>query len=227
MTATPRQTAILFDLDGTLTDPFEGITRSIAYALGRLGVTAPKPDQLRWCIGPPLRSAFELLLDSPGEADLDEAVRLYRERYATTGKFENLLIDGIPEVLERLRGEGHAMFVATSKLKTYAGDIIDHFGLRPYFDFVHGSELDGTNSGKADLVRHILSSERLDPRACVMVGDRSHDVVGAAASGMPTIGVRWGYGAEGELEAAGAACVVERPPDIPAATARLLRKSGS
>ena len=144
--------ALLFDLDGTLTDPFVGITRSVQYAMEKLGHPAPAADDLRWCIGPPLKLAFATLLDTEDEAALNEGVRLYRERYATIGKFENKLIPGIPETLAAFVDQGYFLSVATSKLKTYAGDIIDHFDLRRYFNVLHGSELDGRNAMKGDLV---------------------------------------------------------------------------
>ena len=145
--------ALLFDLDGTLTDPFVGITRSVQYAMEKLGRAAPAADDLRWCIGPPLKSAFATLLDTDDEAAMDEGVRLYRERYSTIGKFENSLIDGHSrDAGDASSTEGYFLSVATSKLKTYAGDIIDHFDLRRYFQVLHGSELDGRNSAKGDLV---------------------------------------------------------------------------
>ena len=193
--ATPvPQRALLFDLDGTLTDPFVGITRSVQYAMEKLGRAAPQADDLRWCIGPPLKLAFATLLDTDDEAAMDEGVRLYRERYSTIGKFENRLIAGIPEMLAVFVDQGYFLSVATSKLKTYAGDIIDHFDLRRHFHVLHGSELDGRNAAKGDLIGHILATERIAAANALMIGDRSHDIVGAGASGMASIGVLWGYG---------------------------------
>ena len=143
-----KRRALLFDLDGTLTDPFVGITRSVQYAMERLGRPVPAADDLRWCIGPPLKLAFAKLLETADEAALDEGVRLYRERYATTGKYENRLVDGVPDMLAALVAKGYFLTIATSKLKTYAGDIIEHFKLSAYFDAVHGADLDGRNSAK-------------------------------------------------------------------------------
>ncbi|MBX3569031.1 MAG: HAD hydrolase-like protein [Rhizobiaceae bacterium] len=225
MVAALGQAAVLFDLDGTLTDPFVGITRSIDYALTGLGRVSPPPEDLRWCIGPPLRASFQVLLDTEDDASLAEAVRLYRERYADLGKFENTLIDGIPDTLAVLHGKGAYLSVATSKLKTYAGEIVEHFGLRGWFHVVHGSELDGRNSAKADLIGHILTAEGIDPRRSVMIGDRSHDVVGAAAHGIPTIGVAWGYAVPGELEEAGAVAIAHRPDELPVLIDGVLRRS--
>lgn len=208
-----KRRALLFDLDGTLTDPFVGITRSVQYAMERLGRPVPAADDLRWCIGPPLKLAFARLLETADEAALDEGMRLYRERYATTGKYENRLVDGVPDMLAALVAKGYFLTIATSKLKTYAGDIIEHFKLGAYFDAVHGAELDGRNSAKGELVSHILATEQIDPATAVMIGDRSHDVVGASANGVPAIGVLWGYGDRAEL--AGAARIAARPAEIP------------
>lgn len=215
---------LLFDLDGTLTDPFVGITRSIGHAMERMGRLAPEPESLRWCIGPPLRSGFRVLLDTEDDAMLDAAVGHYRERYSAAGKFENLLIEGIPQALGALQASGSRMVVATSKLETYAGDIIDHFGLRPYFSAVHGSRQDGSNSAKTDLIRHILETEALSPQNCVMIGDRSHDVIGASANGVAAIGVGWGYAAPGELETAGAVSIAAVPADLPSHIERALHR---
>lgn len=224
MAAAQGQATVLFDLDGTLTDPFVGITRSIDYALTGLGRVSPPPENLRWCIGPPLRASFRELLETDDDASLAEAVRLYRERYADVGKFENTLIEGIPDALAALHGQGAYLSVATSKLKTYAGEIVEHFGLRGWFHVVHGSELDGRNSAKADLIGHILAAEEIDPGRSVMIGDRSHDVVGAAAHGIPTIGVAWGYAAPGELEAAGAVAIARSPSELATIVAGVLER---
>jgi phosphoglycolate phosphatase len=215
VTGSAPQPALLFDLDGTLTDPFVGITRSVQYAMEKLGRAVPAADDLRWCIGPPLKLAFRTLLDTDDEQTANDAVRLYRERYSTVGKFENSLIDGIPDLLAELAAEGYFLSVATSKLNTHAGDIIDHFDLRRYFAVVHGAELDGRNSAKSDLIAHILTTEKIDPASTVMIGDRSHDIVGAAANGVAGIGVLWGYGDRAELEGVGAARIAARPEELP------------
>lgn len=206
--------AVLFDLDGTLTDPFVGITRSLQYVLEKLGRTVPPAESLSWCIGPPIQSNIAVLLETEEPEIVQEGIRLYRERYAAEGKFENELIEGIPEALEKLAEEGVYLSVATSKLRTFAVEIIDHFGLRGFFDAVHGSELDGTNSVKADLVAHILSSEQIAASQTVMVGDRSHDVVGARANGLSSVGVLWGYGDRQELQDAGATRIASRPSEL-------------
>jgi phosphoglycolate phosphatase len=211
---------ILFDLDGTLTDPFEGITASIRHALEGMGRIAPPAESLGWCIGPPLQAGFRELLATEDEARIRRAVDLYRERYDRVGKFENKLIDGIPELLSDLSSKGYAMAVATSKLQSYAGDIVEHFGLMEYFDEVYGSEPDGRNADKADLIRLILRIRRADASRTLMIGDRKHDIIGAHENGVPGIGVLWGYGDRHELEEVPADDLAETP----AALGRIVEK---
>lgn len=210
----PGRPALLFDLDGTLTDPFVGITESIRHALIELGWPAPEPEALRWCIGPPLYETFPVLLETGDSALVARAVGLYRERYIDVGKFENSVIGGIPQVLDELGGRDLTLFVATSKPASYARDIVEHFGLMRHFRSLHGSAMDGTNSAKTDLLEHLLRSESIDPSRAVMVGDRRHDVEGARANGVRSIGVLWGYGDRDELEGAGADWIAEKPGDI-------------
>ena len=206
-----RQTLVLFDLDGTLTDPKPGITGSIQYALERMGEPVPHADELEWTIGPPLRLNFVRLV---GEERADEGVRLYRERFGESGLFENRLIDGIPALLQSLTAQGHRLVVATSKPHVFASRIVTHFNLDPYFSYVYGSELDGTRVDKRDLLRHIRATENLHPDRAVMIGDREHDVHGGKAIDIPTIGVRWGYGSDEELQQAGAYALVDNPHEI-------------
>ena len=206
---------LLFDLDGTLTDPFEGITRSIAYAMERLGRTPPNADDLRWCIGPPLSVSFVTLLDTDDREEIDRAVGFYRERYSAEGKFENRLIEGIPEVLASLVDDGFRLVVATSKLHTYAGDIVDHFGLSRHIAHVYGSEADGRNASKADLIRHVLTTEKRDAGDAMMIGDRHHDIVGANENGVASVGVLWGFGDRAELGDAGATFIAATPAELP------------
>ena len=207
---------ILFDLDGTLTDPFEGITRSIRYAVERMGGQAPDTEDLRWCIGPPLWDSFKVLLATEDKVELDRAVAYYRERYTVTGLFENSLIEGIPDLLTGLRKSGMILHVCTSKPHSYAGRIVEHFGLMEFFGKVYGSELDGTRSAKAELIAHILSEENILPSQTVMVGDRKHDLVGANANEVAGIGVLWGYGSREELAAEHPVLIAETPGDIAA-----------
>ncbi len=203
---------IYFDLDGTLTNPKPGITRSIQYALERLNVAVPDEDDLTWCIGPPLHASLKKLTGTDELAD--RALLLYRERFADVGLFENEAYAGITDTLTTIAATGQRMFVATSKPAVYATRIVDHFGLKPYFERVFGSELDGTRVDKRDLLRYALDEARVDPAGSIMIGDRSHDVVGARTNGMTAIGVLYGYGSEAELRDAGAHHICAAHPDL-------------
>jgi phosphoglycolate phosphatase len=212
--------AIYFDLDGTLTDPKPGITRSIQYALQKLGHhTVPTEDELTWCIGPPLRASFAKILGADDHAD--RAVSLYRERFSNVGLYENGVYDGIGEVLTALSQSGQRLFVATSKPHVFATRIVEHFGLRHHFEHVFGSELDGTRVDKSDLLQYALKIAAVDPAKTVMIGDRSHDMVGAGNNGMKRIGVLYGYGSKEELIGAGAQQVCATPPAIPGCISRV------
>jgi phosphoglycolate phosphatase len=205
--------AIFFDLDGTLTDPKPGITRSIQYALGKLDHPAiPTEDELTWCIGPPLRASFATLLGAETSADL--ALSYYRERFSDVGLYENGVYAGIRDLLTALGQSGRRMFVATSKPHVFADRIIDHFELRPHFERVFGSELDGTRVHKSDLLAYALRETSVDPARAVMIGDRSHDIVGAKNNGIKGIGVLYGYGSKDELIGAGALHVCATPEAI-------------
>ncbi|MEM7707065.1 MAG: HAD hydrolase-like protein [Pseudomonadota bacterium] len=201
---------IFFDLDGTLTNPESGIVRCIEYALDRLAVPYSSDDDFRRFIGPPLRASFANLV---GEELADEAVRLYRVRFDDCGWRENDPYPGISTQLQALRDRGHTLFVATSKPQVFADRIIDHFELRPYFDAVYGSELDGTRSGKVDLLRHALA-ETQSPPGATMVGDRRHDVEGARANGLRAVGVTYGFGSAQELTEAGAELLINSPQAV-------------
>ena len=192
---------LLFDLDGTLTDPGAGITRCVQHALSALD--RPVPSSLTWCVGPPLRDSFAELLGAADPEILDRAIELYRERFVSVGMFENTVYPGVASCLGELRKGGHRLRVVTSKPHVYARRILDHFGLSEAFISVHGSELSGEFAEKADLIRHVLSTEKFEDRPW-MVGDRRHDIEAAHANGLPSVGVLWGYGSRAELEAAGA-----------------------
>ena len=204
---------LLFDLDGTLTDPGRGITRCVQHALVRLGRPAPPASDLAWCVGPPLRESFAELLGSSEPRLISEALAHYRERFASVGMFENAVYPDVREGLVQLRGAGHRLWVATSKPHVYAREILAHFDLLQMFAAVHGSELSGERGDKVALIRHVLDVERFDTRPC-MVGDRRHDVEGAHANGLEAIGVLWGYGTRAELEAAGADALVASMPEL-------------
>ncbi len=203
---------LLFDLDGTLTDPKEGIVGSIEYALKKFSVDYK--DDLTWCIGPPLQESFASILKTTNKDTLDKALVYYRERFATTGLFENKVYEGIPELLDTLKSSGQRLFIATSKPKVFADKILEHFDLAHFFESIHGSELNGTRSNKAELIEYILETERLDAKTTLMIGDRKHDILGARANGLVSIGVAWGYGNDAESKDAAVNHTARSPKDI-------------
>ncbi|MDB5619768.1 HAD family hydrolase [Tardiphaga sp.] len=203
---------VFFDLDGTLTDPKVGITRSIQSALEHFDVPIPSADDLTWCIGPPLHASFLSILGSESRAA--RAVELYRERYSDVGLFENVPYEGVVEMLAEIVGSQRRLFVATSKPWPFADRIIERFGLRDYFGRVFGAELDGTRSDKGELLRYALKETSVDPTTAVMIGDRKHDIIGAAKNGMAAVGVLYGYGSREELSEAGATRLCKSPKDI-------------
>ena len=209
-----------FDLDGTLTDPKPGICGSVQHALREFGLAAPSQDDLEWVIGPPMIESLRTLV---GPARAADALKLYRARYGEVGLYENRVYDGIPDLLERLTGDGWRLYVATSKATPYAVRIVEHFGLAPYFARVYGSGLDGSLQHKDALLAHALADSGVEARASTMIGDRKFDVLGASANGLPTIGVAWGYGSRAELEQAGAAAIVAEPADVVGALATFAR----
>jgi phosphoglycolate phosphatase len=200
---------LFFDLDGTLTNPAPGIGACFVHAARALGHTEITEAAMRRFIGPPLREAFCEILATRDEAVIEEAVRIYRERFGTVGLFENSVYPGVVEALGRLGAAGHALSVVTSKPAPYAERIVDHFGLREHVPHVYGAELSGERSTKAEQIALALEVERLAPRDACMIGDREHDVLGARVHGVRAIGVTWGYGSRAELEAAGADRVVD------------------
>lgn len=207
-------TTILFDLDGTLTDPQLGITRCIQHALAELGHQPPESEHLHWCIGPPLRRSFGRLLDSNDAQLLEQAVELYRQRFSTVGLFENRVYAGIPETLAALRRQGYRLFLATAKPRIFAEQILEHFGLAQYFETAHGSELNGHLTDKPSLVRHILAVEHLAPEHTMIIGDRKYDIVGGKVNGLATGAVTYGYGTVEELRAEEPDAVFDTPEQI-------------
>jgi phosphoglycolate phosphatase len=205
---------ILFDLDGTLTDPVEGITRCFQYAMERMSLTVPTREELQLHIGPPLRSTFRQILKTTDEKIIEQAVVLYRERFSVVGMFENEVYEGVPEMLSSLQSLSKRLFVATSKLELYTHEILKHFRLYDYFEGVYGSEPGGRFDNKADLIRHIIARESLASEETLMVGDRKYDIAGAKENNCPAAGVTYGYGSAEELTAAGADYLCRTPREV-------------
>ena len=205
---------VLFDLDGTLTDPAEGIVRCIEYSLQRLGLRCPPADELASYIGPPLRRTFATLCDSSDEALIERAVSLYRERFADVGMFENAVYEGVPRMLAELQAASCMLFVATSKPTVYAEKILSHFSLGRYFVEVCGSELNGRFEDKAELLGDVLERHGLPRGRTLMVGDRKDDVLAARRNALRSLGVTYGYGSEEELRVAGADHLCHNPPEV-------------
>jgi len=216
-----RPRAVLLDLDGTLTDPRAGIVRSIRHALDRLARPCPPDDALTARIGPPLRETFATLLATADSALIEDAMRLYRERFAAVGLFENEVYEGVPAMLDGLRRDGGRLFVATAKPAVFAERIVRHFALDHHFAGVYGPDLDGRLDDKAELLAHLLATERLDPTRAIMVGDRAGDVAAARKNGLRSIGVLWGYGSRDELLRAGADTLCASPRSLPQSIAQL------
>jgi phosphoglycolate phosphatase len=205
---------ILFDLDGTLTDPKPGITQAVAYALARYGITVADLDTLIPFIGPPLHHSFARFYGFDDQ-QAREAVSYYREYFAEIGLYENAVYPGIPHLLDRLQTAGQRLIVATSKPTVYARRILEHFQLGAYFTQVVGSELDLSRTDKAQIIADILAAyPDVAREAVVMVGDREHDVIGARAHDLDAIGVTYGYGSLAELRAAGASAVAESVAEL-------------
>ena len=195
---------LFFDLDGTLTDPGEGITNSVAYALDKFGITVTDRSSLYPFIGPPLVDSFMKFYGFSHE-DAERAVVCYREYFRDRGIFENRLYKGIPEALKALRDAGKTLVIATSKPEPFAKRIVEHFGLSPYFTLVAGASFDETRSEKWDVIEYAIDMLKLTDRSeIVMIGDRKHDIIGAKKTGLDSVGVLWGYGDREELTAADA-----------------------
>lgn len=205
---------LFFDLDGTLTDPSEGITRCLQYGLEQIGRPFPPQAELVQYIGPPLRWTFPQLLGTDDAKLVDEAIRHYRRRFADVGLFENEMYAGIPELLGALRDDGYDLYVVTSKPTVYAERIIEHFGLDRYFVATFGPDLNGRFDDKAELIAHILVDRNLRPQQVVMIGDRASDIAAGKTNGTHTLGVTYGFGDLKELTAAGSDTICHSPAEI-------------
>lgn len=201
-----KRLSILFDLDGTLTDSGEGIINCVTLALKHFGLDVPEDGSLRQFVGPPLRESFPKF-GVPKER-VEEAVRVFRSRYNTVGKFENVPYPGIRELLERLRADGHRLVVATSKPEITANEVLEKFQLAQYFSQICGADMEGSRDTKDAVIAYLLKTlPEQEPR--VMVGDTVFDIEGARLHGIPTVAVTWGYGEKTTL--AGAEALAETP----------------
>lgn len=206
---------LLLDLDGTLTDPYEGIATCVLHALRRLHAPEPDAEALRDWIGPPLKASFQAWFDEHGlTVSTERAVAVYRERFATEGWRENRVYEGIPAALDELALRGHRLLVATSKPAVFARRICRHFGLDAPMHAIYGSELDGRRADKGELLAFLLRRENLSANQCMMIGDRKHDMLAARSLGVAAMGVLWGYGDRPELEASGAQHLVSEPQQL-------------
>ena len=204
----------LFDLDGTLTDSAEGITKSVAYALEKFGIIVKDLSELQVFVGPPLVDTFRAYY-SMSDEDAHKAVAFYRERFSDIGIFENRVYDGIKELLEELKKQGLTLIVATSKPELFANRIAEHFDIKKYFDIIVGATFDGKISTKKQVIDEVFARAGITNKAeAVMIGDRRQDTEGAAAAGIDSIGVLYGYGSREELESTGATFIAATPRDI-------------
>ncbi|WP_019319723.1 HAD family hydrolase, partial [Streptococcus mutans] len=191
---------ILFDLDGTLTNPALGITNSLAYALEKFNIEVTDKKELYRFIGPPLQDSFENFYHFSKEDSL-KAVDFYRDYFRHKGLYENEVYQGIPDLLERLKAQGKKLLVATSKPERFARQILKHFELFDYFDLVAGASMDGSRRLKGDVIAHALTSAQIaDPSSAIMIGDRKHDIIGAKENNLDAIGVLYGFGNREELK---------------------------
>lgn len=205
---------ILFDLDGTLTDSGPGIVEGLRYALDALGIEHPDDTTMRTFLGPPLMVTFREHFGMNPE-QIDHAIALYREHYNDTGLFNNIVFDGIPQLLAQLQADDHILATATSKPTETATRILEHFDLAKHFTFIGGATMDSSRALKAEVIAHTLEAVDADRFTTItMVGDRGHDVIGAREHGIDTIGVTWGYGTVEELAQAGAKAIVDQPAEI-------------
>ena len=205
---------VLLDLDGTLTDPFEGIAASIRHAMKCMGLGSPSENDLKGALGPPLRKGFSKFLATQDTSRIEKAMRFYRERYSVSGLFENRVYPGVPQMLTQLNAAGCRLFVATSKPAVFAQRVIQHFDMEQYFVRVYGSELDGRLDNKVALLALVLDREALDPRKTAMVGDRAQDALAAKAHNLCAVGITWGYGSQNELQEAGADVLCNTPSEV-------------
>ena len=204
---------VLFDLDGTLTDPAEGITNSVAYALEHYGISVEDKKILYSFIGPPLKDSF-IKYYGFNEEKAMEAIFVYREYFRDKGIFENEVYEGVEEMLEKIKDSGKSIVLATSKPEEFAVRILEHFNLIGYFDVVAGASMDEKRNKKGDVIKYAMEKGGFSVDGAVMIGDREHDILGAKENNLPSIGVLFGFGSREELEKAGADYIAETVEDI-------------
>lgn len=200
---------LIFDLDGTISDPFEGISKSVNYALESLNFGTVDPEEIRPLIGPPLTDIFQFLVGDIGQSEIDDLVDKYRERYSIVGYTENIIYDEVPTLISALSDKGYRLGICTSKRGDYARAIVEMFGLLPHFEFVDG----GAGVHKSLQIERLIA-EGLDARTAIMIGDRHFDVNAAKHNDMKSIGVTWGFASDDELEVAGPDHIVHSPREL-------------
>ncbi len=205
---------VLFDLDGTHTDPAVGIINSVVYALERFNIAVDKTSELTKFIGPPLLESFEKYYGF-SESESVKAVEFYREYFREKGIYENIVYNGVVNLLNSLKSTGRVLIVATSKPEVFAKQIVEHFCLGDFFTFVAGGNLDGTRSKKDEVIDYALRSSAIANRSsAIMIGDRKHDIVGAKKVGIDSVGVLYGYGSLNELTDAGATYIADSTDEV-------------
>ncbi|MBI1323491.1 HAD hydrolase-like protein [bacterium] len=206
--------SVIFDLDGTLSDPSEGIFRSLYHAFDAIGRPDLKQTNLDWFIGPPIFAALSRVLGDPDPSEVEVALNHFRTRYGTVGKFENRLYEGIPELLGVIREHGLRAFVATSKPHAFAHDILEHFGLADRFDDIQGHDISAPHETKTDVMARLLGRNPIDRTKALMIGDRHHDADASHDFGIPCIGVLWGFGKPAEFDHPNVLATIARPADL-------------
>lgn len=203
-------TTLIFDLDGTISDPFEGISKSINYALESQDIDSVDPERIRPMIGPPLTDIFEFFVGGVSTGLMQTLIDKYRERYASVGFAENIVYDGMPELIAELSASGHTLGVCTSKRADYASDIVEMFGLTAHFQFISGGDV---GIHKTEQLEAIIANG-VDASTSAMIGDRHFDIIAAKNNGVTSVGVSWGFGDDAELDTAAPDHLVHSPGEL-------------
>ncbi|MBB6452720.1 phosphoglycolate phosphatase [Salirhabdus euzebyi] len=209
-----KYSVVLFDLDGTLSDPKIGITKSVQYALSKMGIEEKSLEKLESFIGPPLHESFASIYGFRS-TEVDRAIKYYRERFKEKGMYENTLYAGIENLLKSLKEMDYTLAVATSKPTIFSEQILEYFKIKSHFDLIVGSNLDGTHSAKTEIIQYLLEHfQIIPPSEFIMIGDRKHDIIGATNTNIHSIGVTYGYGSTEELTEAHPTYLVHAVHDI-------------